>query len=105
MREKKQIPLIWIAGAILALILLCIGLYFIGFLDVFIIFVLIPGAILGILAGFFVVLIGVLRLKREKKSIPAAKIAALLVLGLISVVVMIPIVLLILIFNGIIPLM
>jgi hypothetical protein len=71
---KKSVKRLLIAfAAILAIALLCVALYIIGYLDVFIIFVLIPGIILASIACFVVSLVSVIRLQRKNEPIPSEK--------------------------------
>ena len=71
---KKSVKRLLIAfAAILVIVLLCVVLYNVGYLDVFIIFVLIPGVILAALACFIGSLVSVIRLKRENEPIPSGK--------------------------------
>ncbi len=103
--KKKNISLWLIIGAILALILIGVGLYFVGFLDVYIIFILIPGGLLLSLACFIVSFVSVRRLKKQGVPVPSVKKAALVVSAMIFLCMSVPVVTLILIFAGAIAFM
>ncbi len=72
-----------VLSAIAALVLICLGLYSIGYLDVFIIFLLIPGTIIASLVCFALNLVSVVRLKRKGEPVPRGKKLMLGVMGAI----------------------
>lgn len=84
--------------AVLAAVLFCVGLYSVGFLDVFVIFVLIPGMIIAALICFIVSLASVMRLKRENKSIPSGKKTMLVISSVFLLCVLISVIALVAVF-------
>ncbi len=95
---KKMNPLFWGALAALALALLGVVLYFIGFLDLYIIFFLIPAGIITCIATFIYSLVRVRRLKKAGLPVSMATKAALIVSAVILLTVILSITALIIVF-------
>ncbi len=95
---KKIHPFLWGLIVLAALALVGVVTYFIGFLDFFLVFILMPGILLATIVTFIVSLVSVLRLKKEDCPVPDGKKIALAVSAILLASVLVFITVLVVVF-------
>ncbi len=98
MKLPKIHPALLILAALLSLVLVCTGLYFIGYLDFFIIFILIPAGVIGSLCCFLYSLISALKAKKEGAPLSNGKKLALILSSVILGTVIVSVTALVIVF-------